>query len=71
MKHRGGSQPYKGTAVIPGPALAAMKRGRTAGGLNPMDVQRGAQTMVGLVAAETRHRKARKARPAMPARKSS
>lgn len=68
MKSRGGFQPYKGKAVMPGPALEAMKRGRTASGLNPMDVRRASQ---GLAARAAEHRTlSRKARKARPARKS-
>jgi hypothetical protein len=34
------TQPYRAGARMPGPALDAMKRGRSAGGLNPADTKR-------------------------------
>jgi hypothetical protein len=46
LVHPGGIQPYaQAGGREPGPALTAMLAGRTAGGINPMDVQRRSQSM--------------------------
>jgi hypothetical protein len=42
----GGIQPFHGsTPSEPGPALLAMLKGRTAGGIHPLDAQRTSQAM--------------------------
>lgn len=52
---KGGSQPYRKGARIPGAALGAMLRGKPAYLPNPQDVARQAQKLAG-----TRRRRARR-----------
>lgn len=64
------SQPYrKGSSLrLPGMALTAMKRGRTATGFNPKDMERN-MALIRRVKARTRpERPARPERPPRPAR---
>jgi hypothetical protein len=51
---------------MPGLALNAMRRGRTAGGVNPADITRGAQRL--MREAKARKRPPRPARPPRPPR---
>jgi phage tail tape-measure protein len=61
------TQPYrKGQARMPGPALTAMLRGRTAGGFNPADITRGA--FLAKASTRGRGRPKRPVRPKRPAR---
>lgn len=59
MKPTRKTQPYRKGARQPGAALDAMRRGATAGGLNPMDVQR----LAHLIAAGRRRKAGRPERP--------
>jgi hypothetical protein len=61
------AQPYRsGKGRMPGLALNAMRRGRTAGGVNPADITRGAQRL--MREAKARKRPPRPARPPRPPR---
>ena len=62
-------QPFRKGARQPGPALDAMRRGRTASGLNPADVTRATQMLRKLSAQKSRpDRPARPDRPKRPSR---
>lgn len=62
MKPTRATQPYRQGARTPGPALTAMLKGRSAGGMNSADVKRAGY----LIAAGKRHK--RPDRPQRPQR---
>jgi hypothetical protein len=59
------TQPYRRGARVPGPALTAMLKGRTAASYNPQDAVRDWQSMRALTG---RKRPVRPERPKRPAR---
>jgi hypothetical protein len=63
------TQPHRRGARQPGLALDAMTKGRTSGGINPMDLSRAAQRMQKMLKPGGRpHRPARPERPGRPDR---
>jgi hypothetical protein len=60
------SQPYRRGPRVPGPALTAMMKGRTASGFNPKDLERNVQKLVS--AGKSRKRPERPTRPERPQR---
>jgi hypothetical protein len=62
-------QPFRKGARQPGPALDAMRRGRSASGMNSADITRAVQRMMRISKAKSRpDRPARPDRPKRPAR---
>lgn len=60
------TQPYRKGARAPSLVLAAMQKGRTAGGFNPQDIARQAQTLTS--ASKRMQRRPRPPRPQRPPR---